>query len=45
VPCEEFDDKALDPWRSAGSSALHHNVTHLAYLVPSTIENWQAPDA
>jgi hypothetical protein len=45
MPCEKLDHKTLHPWRSAGSSTLHHNVTHLAHLIPGAIEDWQASDA
>jgi hypothetical protein len=29
----------------AGGAALRHDVAHLAHLVPSAIEDWQAPDS
>jgi hypothetical protein len=29
----------------ASGAALRHNVAHLAHLVPSAIEDWQAPDS
>lgn len=44
MPCEKLDYKTFYTWRSAGSAALHHNVTHLAYLVPGAIEDWQTSD-
>ena len=28
-----------------GGATQHHNVAHLAHLVPSTVEDWQAPDS
>ena len=40
MPCKQLHNKALDTWRTAGSSALHDNITHLAYLVSGAVEDW-----
>jgi hypothetical protein len=44
MACEQLNYEPLYSWRPAGSPALHHNITHLAHLVPSAVEDWQAPD-
>ena len=45
VPCKQLHNETLDTWRAASSSALHDNITHLAYLISGAVEDWQAPDA
>jgi hypothetical protein len=40
MPCKQLHNKALDTWRTAGSSALHDDITHLAYLISGAVENW-----
>jgi hypothetical protein len=45
VTCEQLDDQALDSWWSAGGPSLHDDVALLPYLIPSAVEDWQAPDA
>ena len=45
VPCEQLDHKPLYSWGIPGGATLHNNVAHLAHLVPSTVKDWQAPDA
>jgi hypothetical protein len=45
VTCEQLDDQALDSWWSSGTPSLHDDVALLPYLIPGTVEDWQAPDA
>jgi hypothetical protein len=44
VTCEQLDDQALDSWWSPGGPSLHDDVAFLPYLIPSAVEDWQAPD-
>jgi hypothetical protein len=45
VACKQLDHKPLYSWGIPGGATLHDNVAHLAYLIPSTVKDWQAPDA
>jgi hypothetical protein len=45
VARKQLDHKPFHPWGPAGRSQLHHDVAHLPHLVPSAVEDWQAPDA
>ena len=44
VPGEQLDHQALDPRGMAAGPALHHDVAHLAHLVPGVVEDRQVPD-
>jgi hypothetical protein len=39
MPCKQLHNKTLDTWRTAGSPALHDNITHLAYLISCAVED------
>jgi hypothetical protein len=45
VARKKLDHKPLYSWGTAGGATLHHDVAHLAHLVPGTVEDWQAPDS
>ena len=44
VAGKQLDHKALHSGGAAGRSALHHNIADLSYLIPCTVEDWQAAD-
>jgi hypothetical protein len=45
VACEQLDYKSLYTWGIPGDATLRDNIAHLAHLIPSTVKDWQAPDA
>jgi hypothetical protein len=45
VARKQLDHKPLYSWGIPGGATLHNHVAHLAYLIPSTVKDWQAPDA
>jgi hypothetical protein len=45
VACKQLDHKPLYAWGIPGGATLHNNVAHLTYLIPSTVKDWQTPDA